>query len=212
MSEVAEWARRVATGELAAPLETAVARALAGEQVHDGERWRGYLLTARACVDAMPLPTPFEAAQLYLWIVEHQRPIPDGQVEMRALSRALRFMVDRAGDEIEWVPVELGDEPAEAADLLKVMLARRPARDPQGPELLQPYTTFEWTVPCSLCDQDKAAGTRMACLPDDDSYDTTDPWGCKECVEADDRFVVAASDAQWRAVHMPGVKTNEGEG
>ncbi len=64
--------------------------------------------------------------------------------------------------------------------------------------LLQPYTTFSWSVPCELCHRYPSIGTRMACLPDDDSYDTSDPWGCEPCVENDPDFAVAETDADWK--------------
>lgn len=62
---------------------------------------------------------------------------------------------------------------------------------------LQPYTTFEFPVTCSICKQVKMPGEQMACLPEDDSYDDSDPWGCKECIEADPYYEVATDYDEW---------------
>lgn len=73
--------------------------------------------------------------------------------------------------------------------------------------LLQPYNTFTFNVGCAICEKSQPVGTRLACLPDDESYNTSDPWICEACVEADPSITVAATDAEWDADRTPWTAT-----
>lgn len=62
-----------------------------------------------ALVTWQPL-TPAEAAALYRWAIgDGTRTAPEARNEQACLTTALRFLVNHAGDELEWVKAEGGE-------------------------------------------------------------------------------------------------------